>query len=71
MKVTHKQVEKLLHGEQAFTQLGFSMMITRMKANYAKNPSQSMLQTYVDEINAFLDKFKMIMDADYKIITKL
>ena len=71
MKVTLQQTEKLLKGSQSFSQLGFSMMLTRLRTTYAKNPSQATLQTGMSEINAFLDKFATIMGADYAIITKL
>ena len=71
MIVTPQQAEKLLCGNQSFSQLGFSMMVTRLKTLYAKNPSPSTLQTCVAEINIFLEKFKILMGADYEIITNL
>jgi len=71
MTVTLKQTEKLLKGNQAFSQLGFSMMITRLKTMYAKDPSPPMLQYCMDEVNLFLKKFSTIMGADYAIIAKM
>jgi hypothetical protein len=71
MQVTIQQAEKLLTGNHAFTQLGFSMMLTRMKALYEKEPSQVTLQTCTAEINTFLGKFKMLMNVDYEIIKQL
>ena len=71
MKVTPQQTEKLLKGNQTFSQLGLSMMLTRLKTLYAKDPSQTTIQICVDEINAFLVKFSMIMGQDYEIIAKL
>ena len=68
MTVTIQQTEKLLKGTQAFSQLGFSMMLTRLRTMYSKNPSQATLQSGMNEINAFLDKFETIMGADYAII---
>ena len=69
MNVTLDQAEKILKGDQAFSQLGFSMMIARLKKTYAKDPST--LESCAGEINAFLDKFKNAMANDYAIIAKL
>ena len=71
MKVTHAQVKKVLTGNYTFTQLGFSMMLTRLKSVYQKNQTQSTLQLCVDEINVFLEKFSMIMANDYDLFIKI
>ena len=71
MKVTHAQVKKVLTGNYTFTQLGFSMMLTRLKSVYQKDQSQSNLQYCVDEINVFLNKFSMIMSNDYNLFMSL
>ena len=71
MNVTLEQTEKLLKGNQTFSQLGFSMMLTRHRTRYSKNPSQTTLQTCASDINAFLEKFKILMGQDYAIISKL
>ena len=71
MRVTLSQTEKLLRGSQAFSQLGFSMMLTRMKTRYANDPSPNTLQACNTEINTFLNKFKAVMSADFTLITKL
>ena len=71
MKVSSQQAEKLLRGNQPFSQLGFSMLLTRLKARYAKDPTQSTLQDCTSEINLFLDKFKAIMGSDFSIIARL
>jgi len=71
MKVTANQTEKLLRSSQKFSQLGFSMLLTRLKSKYASEPSDDLLQTSTAEINAFLEKFKAIMGSDYNLITKL
>jgi len=71
MKVSTQQTEKLLKGSQAFSQLGFSMLLTRLKKNYANDSSLESLQKCTAEINTFLDKFKAIMSKDYAIIEKL
>ena len=71
MKVTTTQAEKLLKGNQPFKQLGFSMLLTRLKARYAKDPTPPTLQACTAEINTFLDKFKAVMSADFTIIARL
>ena len=71
MKVTVDQTEKLLRGSQPFSQLGFNMMLTRLRKQYSRDPSQSVVQNSMGEINQFLEKFVAIMGADYAIITKL
>lgn len=71
MKISPQQTEKLLKGNYTFSQLGFSMMITRLKGVYAKDPSQTTLNSCVKEINTFLEKFQPIMGNDYAIIAKL
>ena len=71
MKVTLQQTEKLLQENHSFKQLGFSMLMTRLKVMYAKDPSPEILQDSANEINAFIDKFKMIMMDDCAAISKL
>ena len=71
MKATLKQTEKLMEGNHNFSQLGFSMMITRLKTRYSKDPSPTMLNKSMEEINAFLEKFKAVMANDYAIVEKL
>jgi len=71
MNITPKQVEKLLLEDHSFSQLGFSMMLTRLKGIYANDPSQEVLEGAAKEINAFLEKFKGIMKNDLTIISEL
>ena len=71
MKITSQQAEKILKGDHVFTQLGFAMMVTRLKSRYTTDPSPSTVQACTLEINSFLDKYQSIMDKDYTIITKM
>ena len=71
MHVTLQQAEKILTADLAFSHLGFSLLVTRLKTLYAKNPSQATLQNCSDEINGFLSKFEKIMAKDYAIIANL
>ena len=71
MNVTSEQTRKILTGSQKFTQLGLSMMITRLKSIYAKDSSDATLQTCTDEINVFLKKYSAILTADFSAISQL
>jgi hypothetical protein len=71
MKVSLVQTEKLLTGNYAFTQLGFTMMLTRLKLVYKKEPSQGTIEKCMAEINLFLDKFGLIMRPDIPTIEKI
>ena len=71
MKLTPQQAEKLLRGNHTFSQLGFSMMLTRLKGMYANDPSQEVLQSAAGEMNAFISKFEKIMAKDCLIISEL
>ena len=71
MNITPAQAQKLLNGNHTFSQLGFSMLITRLKGAYAEDPSEATLQKCVTEINAFLNKYLAIIAADLAVISKL
>ena len=71
MKITTTQAKKILTENYSFKQFAFSMMITRMKTLYAKNPTDSVLVKSTDEINKFLEQFSGVMGNDYAILTKL
>ena len=69
MNISTQEAEKLLKGRQTFSQVGFSMLLERMKKLYSQEPTEAMLQRVTDEINAFLSKFKAIMTTDYEHIS--
>ena len=71
MSVTQKQALRLLTGNFAFSVLGFSMMLTRLKNLYARNATEETLTKCVGEINAFLAAYGAIMGSDYNAISKL
>ncbi|MCL2855052.1 MAG: hypothetical protein FWE21_05470 [Defluviitaleaceae bacterium] len=71
MRISPQQTEKLLKGKQAFTQFGFSMMLTRLRGGYEKNPSPSTITASTTEINTFLAKFERIMAEDFATIQSL
>jgi len=69
--ITIEQTEKILTGDTKFSQLAFSMMITRMKTLYAKYPTKETLQTFAEELTEFVEKSKVLMAANYETICKL
>ena len=71
MSVTIAQAQKVLTGNISFSQLGFSLLVTRLRGVYSKNPSQETLKKCTEEINTFLQKFASIMAADFGLISKL
>ena len=73
MTLNPQQVEKLLvyTGKMELSQLGLSMMVTRLSRGYKTNKSLQELQSATAEINTFLQKFESIMDKDYKWIVGL
>ena len=71
VKVTEAQTEKILKGNQPFKQFAFSMMITRLKSVYTKDPSASTLKASAIEINKFLEHFSAVMGSDYESITNM
>jgi len=71
MQATEQQIKKMLTGSQKFKQLGFSMLMTRLRSNYSRSPSQAVLKSCMDEINVFLDKYGNTMKDDCAVIEKL
>jgi hypothetical protein len=71
MSITPLQTKKLLLEDHSFSQLGFSMLLTRLKGLYAQDPSEESLHNSMNEINTFLGKFKGIMKNDCAIISNL
>ena len=71
MNVTMQQMEKLLKGHYVFKQFSFSMLLTRMKNDYASSPTQAKLEQCVKEINTFLGKYHVIMGQDVAVIQSI
>jgi hypothetical protein len=69
--ITTRQAEQLLRGNYSFSQLGFSMLLTRLKVLFSNDSSQEALERATAEINAFLNKFKGIMKNDCAKISDL
>jgi len=71
MKITFEQMEKLLKGDQRFTQFAFSMLLTRLRERYTKDPSPLTVESGVEEVNAFLGKNKAVMAKDYAVLKNI
>ena len=71
MKVTSSQAEKILKSDNKFSQLGFALLVSRLRNAYSKDKSPTTVQHAVQEINKFLEKFTNIMAADFAVIQKL
>ena len=71
MHVSIEQVQKILDGSYAFSQLGFSLFITQWKGIYKRNPSETTLKACAEETNAFLQKYSVIMSDDYEVISQI
>lgn len=71
MEFSGEQIEKVLVGDLKFSQLGFSMMITRLKGVYGKSPTPAVLQECSQEISKFVNKYGAIMAQDIALISKL
>lgn len=71
MEISTDQVKKVLSGDLKFSQLGFSMMVTRLKGVYSKNPTYEVLKDCAREMHAFIEKYESIMTQDIALICKL
>ncbi|MCL2549050.1 MAG: hypothetical protein FWE76_07805, partial [Symbiobacteriaceae bacterium] len=73
LRITESQVRTLLtdNAPRQFTQLGFSLLVTRMKELYKADPSSASLQRCTQDLNAFISKFEVIMQQDIAILNRL
>ena len=71
MRVSNVQAEKILKGNNKFTQFGFGLLVSRLRGVYSRDTSQKTIITAAEEINKFLEKFDSIMAEDFATIQKL
>ena len=71
MRITAQQTQKLLTSVKKFKQLAFSMLLTHLKEIYLKNSTEDTANKCAEVINAFLEKNRKIMAADYVLIKSL
>ncbi|MDR0433707.1 MAG: hypothetical protein LBH21_01425 [Gracilibacteraceae bacterium] len=73
MKLTDAQTKKLLDykGQPQLKQLSLNMALTRLKGIYKSNPAPETLSKCTADLNALLEKFAVIMQADFEWIVSL
>ena len=71
MNLSPEQTKKILLGNYKFSQLGFSMFITRLRNLYYNDSSSASLQNCTSELNSFLKKYHTTMGTDYTRISSL
>ncbi|MCL2372354.1 MAG: hypothetical protein FWC78_03010 [Defluviitaleaceae bacterium] len=71
MTLTTTQAEKILKSSQAFPQLGFALLVTRLRSKYAQDPSPQTLEYCTKELTSFTKTFQDLMEADFELIEKL
>ena len=73
MNLSESQVKKLLlyTGNVPITQIGLSLLITRLSRKYQNEPSLHVLKDSTNELNTFINKFSSIMVSSYDWIVSL
>lgn len=58
--------EKLIKGQKEFksSNLGFNLLISRLQKKYNSNSSQPELENCLEEMHAFMEKYKRIMEKE-------
>ena len=70
-ELTSEQAKKILTANEGFSTMGFSLLITRLRLVYKKNPSPASLANCTNEMNQFINKYSMILGADFSVIDKI
>ena len=71
MNITPEQAKKVLTGSYSFSMLGFSMLITRLKSTYSRNPTPDTLNKCASELSTFINKYSSVMASDVAVIAKV
>jgi hypothetical protein len=73
MELSSAQVKKLLETSKPikFKQLSLSLMYTRLKSMYQKNPTPTTISTCTSQLNDLLKKFGTSISDDYKLATSI
>ena len=71
MEVSKQQLKKILTLKSTFTQLGLNMLVTRLVGIFSKHATDAVLMQCVNEINAFISKYRAIIEKDSETISKL
>ena len=70
-KVDAFQTRRIVEGDYRFTMVSFSLLVTRLKKLYAKEPTQFTLMECQRDLNYFLDKYGTLMPGDTRTIQKI
>jgi hypothetical protein len=73
MSISSEQVKKLLETNKPlkFKQLSLSLMYTRLKSMYQKNPSEATVSACMKQFNDLFAKAGTSMADDYKLATSI
>jgi len=71
MKLSSYQVKQILTRGHIFKHVSFALFITVLRGKYLKDPSNSALDKYTSEINAFIEKNRHVMQDDIKELSKI
>ena len=65
--------EKLINGQVIYqsSNLGFNLLISRLQKKFKLNETKSEMQSCINEITAFCEKYKTIMAKDLEKIKSL
>jgi hypothetical protein len=60
------QIEKVISQKAQFTakSLGLGMLLTRMEGKYKADPTRRTMQACVEEVKAFIEKYRSVLDVD-------
>lgn len=67
------KLERLVKGQQQYksANLGCNLLISRIQRKYTENSSQEVLNSCVQELKTFFEKYKVISAKDIEEIAKL
>jgi hypothetical protein len=73
MELSSGQVKKLLETSKPikFKQLSLSLMYTRLKSMYQKNPTTATITACTAQLNDLFKKFGASISDDYKLATSI
>jgi len=73
VQLSVSQVQTLLcdNENHQFSQLGLSLLVTRLKREFSKEPSDTLLQRSTQEINGFLKKYEKVLGKDHSLLSTL
>jgi len=71
VKVSMEQARKIVEGNYRFMMVSFSLLVSRLKRVYAKEPTDFILMDCMRDLNYFLDKYGDLMSEDIRTVQKI